>query len=378
MEENLRIADLITAYLQQNITTAEAKELQGWLERSPENRALFDRMMIEQNLESDLAALRSYDAKSALEIIKQYPQQPLKNKGRVIRWPRIAAAASIILALSAGSYLLLHKMAPTQQVAQQKNDIAPGHNQATLTLANGQKIILTKGLSGQLAIQNKTVITATQNTITYQAGQSGDQLIYNTLSTAKGEQSPYPLVLADGTKVWLNAESSITFPTAFNGATRIVKITGEAYFEVEHNDRQPFKVEYNNQTATDIGTHFDINAYADETNTTTLLEGSVKVNNLVLKPGEQTDGKKITTVNTAQVIAWKNGQFRFNGDHIQTIMRALARWYDIDVSYRGPITQEVFYAKLSRQRNISAVLRVLERTKGIHFKIEGRRVTVIE
>jgi hypothetical protein len=304
---------------------------------------------------------------------------------------KITAAASIILGIAAASIYFIQKQhAPTQQTANLiKNDIAPGHNQATLTLANGQKIILTKGLSGQIAVQNSTTINANRNTITYNANTNtknnsntdtqADQNLYNTLSTARGEQSPYPLVLADGTKVWLNAESSITFPTAFNGKERIVKLTGEAYFEVKHNGKQPFKVQTQKQTIEDIGTSFDVNAYTDEPNTkTTLIEGSVKVNNLTLKPGQQTDGIHTKTVNTEIYTAWKEGNFHFEGEDIKTIMRQLSRWYNIEVVYEGNITKEKLYADISRNRNISAALKVLQNSQGVRFKVEGRRVTVIE
>jgi len=296
---------------------------------------------------------------------------------------RSFAAAAVFAGLTIGGYFLLHKQQPAQQTARlYKNDIAPGHNQATLTLSNGKKIILTKGLSGLLAQQGQTQINVSQNNIIYDAkNQTGDQISYNTLSTARGEQSPYPLVLADGTKVWLNAESSITFPTGFNGAVRIVKITGEAYFEVVHNDKQPFKVQTDKETIEDIGTHFDVNAYADETHRTTLIEGAVKVNGTPIKPGEQAiivnNSITVKKVNTGQFIAWKNGDFDFENDQITTVMRQLSRWYDIDVNYQGPANTEGFHAQISRHQNISVILQALERTNGVHFKIEGRRVTII-
>jgi len=322
-----------------------------------------------------------------LELLESAMEQEIFNrieladqKKTLTLWPtllKISAAASILIALSVGGHLLLHQQQPTETLV--KNDIEPGHNQATLILANGKKIILTRGLNGLLARQGKTQIHVHQNNIIYDAkNKTGDQISYNTLSTAKGEQSPYPLILTDGTKVWLNAESSITFPTAFNQKERIVKITGEALFEVAHDPKQPFKVEAANQTIEDIGTQFDVNAYIDEPATkTTLIEGSVKVNNIIIKPGQQTDGSHIKTVNTEIVTAWKEGNFHFEGDDIQTVMRQLTRWYNIDVTYQGQITHEVFYADISRNRNISAVLKLLEKTNGVQFKIEGRRVAVI-
>jgi ferric-dicitrate binding protein FerR (iron transport regulator) len=248
-------------------------------------------------------------------------------------------------------------------------------------LANGKKIILTKGLNGLLARQGGTSVSATAHNITYTASTAkhGDQISYNTLSTARGEQSPYPLVLEDGTKVWLNAESSITFPTAFTGKERTVKVTGQARFEVAHNAEHPFKVQTEKQTIEDIGTVFDVNAYPDEPATlTTLVEGKVKVNSLVLSPGQQTDGTHIKTVDVNQFTAWSHNDFNFHDENIQSIMRQLTRWYNIEVTYEGTITTAGLNAHLTRSRNISSVLHVLERTKGVHFKIEGRRVTVIE
>jgi len=297
-------------------------------------------------------------------------------KSRVL-WPRIAAAASIVLCLSFGGYYFLHKQQP-EQIAY-KNDVTPGHSQATLTLANGQTIILTKGLYKTLAQGSASI--QINNGVTYTPGLNSKKtaLSYNTLSTAIGEESPYPLILPDGSKVWLNARSSITFPTAFNGTQRIVKITGEALFEVVHNAKQPFMVQTEKQTIEDIGTTFDVNAYADEPVTkTTLIEGKVKVNNMILEPGQQTDGIEVKNVNTKRYIAWKSNDFYFENDDIQTVMRELSRWYNVKVSYEGDMTTESFDARISRNKNISAILQILENTKGVHFKIEGRRVTVIE
>jgi len=370
-------AQLLLRYLRHETTPTEQQAVEEWLNENEENRAFFNQLQSEEGLIAETKFFSQTEKEQAWHQL----QKAIRPKTRTLWWPRIAAAASIVLALSAGGYFLLRKQQPAQQTARLfKNDIAPGHNQATLTLANGKKIVLTTGLTGILAKQGQTQINVSQNNIIYNAkNQTGDQISYNTLSTARGEQSPYPLVLADGTKVWLNAESSITFPTAFNQKERIVKITGEALFEVAHNPKQPFKVQAANQTIEDIGTQFDVNAYINEPNTrTTLIEGSVKINEILLKPGEQYDGKKITAVNTAQVVAWKDGKFRFIDDNIQTVMRQLSRWYNIDVYYTGTANSEGFNAKISRNQNISVILSALERTNGVHFKIEGRRVTVIQ
>lgn len=292
-------------------------------------------------------------------------------------WTRYAAIASIVLCLSFGGYYFLQKRDLGHSAY--GNDVEPGHNQATLTLANGQKILLNKGLYKTVAQGNTSI--QINNGVTYTRNLSGkvQEAVYNTLSTAIGEQSPYPLVLADGTKVWLNAKSSITFPTIFNGKERLVKITGEAYFEVAHNAKHPFKVQTEKQIIEDIGTTFNVNAYADESATeTTLIEGKIKVNNLLLEPGQQTDGNHIKTVNVKRYSAWKSGDFYFENDNIQTVMRQLARWYNIEIKYEGDITTDGFNARISRTKDLSNVLHILENTKGVHFKIEGRRVTVIQ
>ena len=295
-------------------------------------------------------------------------------------WPRIAAAASILLFIAIGGYFIWHKNPVDSNLNITENDIPPGHNQATLTLGNGQKIVLTKGVYKNLS-QGSTAINI-NNSITYTSGSSNKEagaISFNTLSTANGEQSPYPLVLPDGSKVWLNAKSSITFPTAFTGKQRIVKITGEALFEVAHNARQPFKVQTQKQTIEDIGTIFNVNAYADEPATkTTLISGKVKVNDLFLEPGQQTDGNYVKTVNTKRYTAWESGDFYFEDDSIQAVMRQLSRWYNIDVNYEGNLPTDGFTARISRSKNISAILQLLENTGGVHFKIDGRRITVIE
>ncbi len=309
---------------------------------------------------------------------------------------KFAVAASVILAVSFGGYFLLHNPQP-QQVSYYKNDILPGHSQATLTLANGQKIILSKGLAGRIAQQGNTVIGVNgQNAIAYTATVANDDspAALNTLSTSVGEQSPFPLVLADGTKVWLDAKSSITFPVAFTGKDRLVKVTGEAYFEVSHNEAHPFKVAVKDQIIEDIGTHFNINAYDDEDAIkTTLVEGAVKISvpgssvsllkyGVILSPGEQSilsnSSLNVASADLEKSLAWKNGYFRFNHEKIQGIMRELSRWYDIDVNYSGTASDEEYYATISRYKSIIQVMTMLEKTKGIHFKIEGRRVTVMQ
>jgi transmembrane sensor len=344
---------------------------------SPEEKALVDSWYNELSasqppaeLPADLIAKQKQDFRHINQAINQ----------RTIRlWPRYGTVAAILIAVASGGYFFLHKPVSPASGGQATlvNDIAPGRNRATLTLASGQKIILSPKMTGRIATQGQTNITAKSGQLVYSSGTGEQQISYNSVSTGRGEQSPFPVVLADGTKVWLNAESDITFPTAFNGKERIVKLSGEAYFEVRHNALQPFKVEADGQTIEDIGTEFNIAAYPDEhSTTTTLVKGRVKVGILSLTPGQQTNGRTVSSVNTKRFTAWKDGDFYFDNDPIATVMRQLSRWYNIDVSYEGPVSQDGFNAVISRQKNISVILRGLEKTKGVHFKIEGRRVIV--
>ncbi|WP_158798372.1 FecR family protein [Pedobacter sp. L105] len=339
-----------------------------------EEKALVEKWLINFN-EEPVEFSDEHLEKISQEVWAKLPHQEVTKVRRFPIVKRLAIAASILIAISAGTYFIQRKPATQPQ---QVSNIEQGRNQATLILANGKKIILKQGLNGALAQQGQTSITANNERIVYSAGQQQEtKNFYNTLTTARGEKSPYPLVLADGTKVWLNAESSLSFPVAFSGRERLVRLTGEAYFEVEHNAMQPFKVQTNKQTIEDIGTSFNVNAYADEPKSvTTLIEGSVKVNNAILKPNEQTDGDKISRVNTGQFIAWKNNDFDFEGDRIEAVMRQLSRWYNIEVVWDGPVTDNVFYATLTMQHPITKVLKILEKTEGVHFKVEGRRVIV--
>lgn len=308
------------------------------------------------------------------------------HKVRSLRpWYRYAAAASILIFLGIGSYFFLHKRPVTQLTQNQQQPITPGHNQATLTLAGGQKIILTKGLSGRIATQGNTVIQATGKDIAYNStSQEQKTVSYNTLTTARGEQSPFPLVLADGTKVWLNAASSITFPTAFQGNERIVKVTGEAYFEVVHNAKQPFTVQTFGETIEDIGTHFDVNAYGDEpVQKTTLIEGAVKVTaggqSRMLTPGQQAafSGSALTVaeVDAQQTTAWKDGYFYFDHADIKEVMRQISRWYKVEVKYEGKLPKKHFSGNIYRKVNLQQALKILAYFN-VHFRIEDKTVII--
>ena len=306
-------------------------------------------------------------------------------------WTRLAVAVAILACLVTGPWLLLRSPKHVQPEVATTRDIAPGRKQATLTLAGGKKIVLTKQLSGQLAQQgNMSIRIDSGNTVAYVPTGQPDHhpITYNTLETQKGEASPYPLVLADGTKIWLDAASSITFPTAFDGKDRVVTMTGQAYFKVTHNARQPFKVMVNGQMVEDLGTDFNINAYTDETfSRTTLLEGSIRVHRgeqqALLLPGQQaiinTQAAaapiRVSPADTEQATAWLNGKFQFNNDDLATILRSISRWYDVKVVFKDGVPDKHYLGRISRDVPISQVFQILK-TSGINFTIEGDQIIV--
>ncbi|MEO6524960.1 MAG: FecR domain-containing protein [Mucilaginibacter sp.] len=359
---------LIDKYLAGECTSEEQAQVEIW----------YNQLAARQK---DLLELPDYEVRNA-QIMAGLPPDP-DVQPKVIRlWPRIAAAASILLFLGLGFYFYQqNKHQPSALMA--KNDIKPGSNKAVLTLANGQRIILTGAKNGHLAAQGNTAINKTADgQIAYDAKAGKDnaapKLAYNTITTPRGGQ--YQVVLPDGSHVWLNAASSITFPTAFKGKDREVAITGEAYFEVAHNKAKPFRVSSNGQTVEVLGTHFNINAYNDEpVMKTTLLEGSVRITKgsreALLKPGEQAtiaDAGNISVkaVDTEDVVAWKDGLFQFKNTDLPIVMRQLSRWYDVQVEYEGKMPQTVFNGKLHRNVNASQVLDILKYFN-VNFRIEG-------
>lgn len=310
------------------------------------------------------------------------PQVAVENKTFRL-WPRIAAVASILLVLTAGLvyYLNTSYVRSGGLNLTKSNDIAPGADKAILTLANGKQIVLTGAKNGAVADENDARIrkTADGQLVYERLSGSESSSLYNNITTPRGGQ--YTIMLSDGTKVILNAASSLKYPTTFKGAERTVELTGEGYFEVAHHKSRPFKVISEGQTVEVLGTHFNINAYADEPNVkTTLLEGSVDVNGTLIKPNQQaifSAGNQIVVkqVDPANVVAWKDGLFKFDHTDLKTAMRQIARWYDVEIIYEGDVDNEQFYGKIERSYTLSEVLKVLELSK-VHFKIAGRKIIV--
>lgn len=316
------------------------------------------------------------------------------NKPRSIkRWWWLAAAAVLCCGLLFGGLLIKKQRGATvdqTNAALKKSPIKPGTNTAILTLANGTNIALDKAGNGVVAKAGNTAITKMKNgLLAYTAGDNKEAAVsdaLNTITIPRGGQ--YTITLPDGTSVWLNSQSSLTFPVAFKGAERKVSLTGEAYFEVAKNKHMPFIVHTGNADVKVLGTHFNVKAYQeDNAIKTTLLEGSVSLSNssssALLVPGEQgvaeVAGGKITQkkVNINEVMAWKSGYFIFRGDDIHDIMKQISRWYDVDVEYRGNISNIKFGGTYSKNKDITELLKGLELTGLVHFKIEGRRIIVM-
>jgi ferric-dicitrate binding protein FerR (iron transport regulator) len=327
-------------------------------------------------------------------------------------WIRVAAAVIIFIVLSVGGYFIFNDPQPKQiaetekeQPYNNKNDIAPGGNKAVLTLANGTQIVLDSVANGALTQQGNTKIikldngqlaynplTHSSTSLHSSPSLRTDEVLYNTISTPKGGQ--YQIVLADGSKVWLNAASSLRFPASFSGKERRVELTGEGYFEVAKNANKPFRVSVKDMQVEVLGTHFNVNAYSDEGSIkTTLLEGSVKIKNempaksgsssILLARGEQADLTKDHNfkinfdANLEEVVAWKNGNFEFNDTPIADIMRQVSRWYDVQIDYRGPHPAHKLTGKISRNVNLSSLIDMLQYA-GVNMKVENKKIIIWE
>jgi hypothetical protein len=310
---------------------------------------------------------------------------------RVVRlWPRIAAVASVLLIVSVGSYFLLHQK-PAQQLAEVQ-DVAPGTNHALLRIGHGRTVVLDNTKNGLIAQNGNTKIHKTANgqlaySTTSQA-PAPTAMVYDTLVNPAGAKV-YHLKLSDGSSLTVNAATTLRFPEHFSGKERKIELlNGELYGEVTHNEAMPFRVSAGNALIEDIGTHFNINAYNDEPDTRiTLLEGSVKVSvkgsATLLKPGQQAvinardQVRLVKDADTEDAIAWKDGVFRFDSEDLAGIMRKIARWYDVTVVYTDNSVKELpFGAVTTRFANVSQVLKMLEKTNEVHFKIEGKKIIV--
>ncbi|MFD2581201.1 FecR family protein [Pedobacter vanadiisoli] len=376
-KELQRYRYLASKWLNNSITEEELREFNDWYDAGLETPLQIPGSFAatEQALEQRI--LQKVNSKLEVE---DNQNQPGSAK---IGWPmRIAIAASILIALGTGLWFYQNRTIEPrlQHVAQ--TDIPPGKNTAMLSFSNGAVV--------QLSDKRKAVFV-NQNKLTYNDGSSADldnqirSITSNELITATTPKGgTYQVVLSDGTHVWLNADSKLSFPSEFAGNKRSVTLTGEAYFEVAKNKAKPFVVNYGSAEVEVLGTHFNIMAYKDETaSQVTLLEGAVKVNNgkekVVLKPGQQAEiseqaGAAIVLnkdIDTEQAVAWKNGYFMFANESVESIMRKISRWYDVTIVYQDNLQDKALWGTVSRFKNVSEVLKRLALTGVVRFKMDN-------
>lgn len=374
-------------------TSKEMQWLLHYLQHS-DGTALIQ--LMQKHFSDDLENSKGISPEASRKIFKaihekiRLDSKPVKR--RVIPFRRIAIAASVIGLLFISAFLVFNKVGKKEIVnggvnnQRFKDDVAPGGDKAILTLADGSTVVLDDAQNGTLAQQGSSKVIKLGGKLVYDpANKNSREIVYNTITTPNGGQ--YQLELPDGSLVWLNATSSIHFPTSFAGKERRVEITGEAYFEIAKNRDMPFIVTVNNAEVQVLGTHFNVNAYNDEENVkTTLLEGSVKFvsgdNINMLKPGQQSqltnNGliKLVSNVDVEEVVAWKNGMFDFENAGIETVMRQLARWYDVEIEYNGK-TDDLFIAEMRRNIKLSDALKALELTGKVKFDIQGKKIIVM-
>lgn len=362
---------------------------------TPEEEKLLMEFQDNFHLQEDEPPLMSAADKELRGRIYGRIVETTAKKKKVFRLTWRWAAAAILIFI-AGMSGLLFKRQPDRPLRVEKTPavnsaaIKPGTNMATLTLADGSTIALEDAADGIVAQTGGTDVRKVgKGVISYSdkgANAPADEHSLNTINIPRGGQ--YTVTLSDGTKVWLNSESSLTYPVAFGGAERKVILKGEAYFEVSKNEQKPFIAQTDHAEVYVLGTHFNINAYKDEKNVkVTLLEGSVRLSagpdKALLTPGEQGivelshAGIERKKVNVNQVMAWKAGYFIFRNNTIQDIMRQIERWYDVEVVYEGDIPKGTFGGTYSRNKDIHELLKGLELTGLVHFKIEGRRIIVM-
>lgn len=353
------------------------------------------RVIVESWHIHDLKESKHIPSKEHIKIVQERMWNKLKSQIHleetyIIRkkiWPKVSIAAAILLITSVTLYINIKPISKSPATLVIKNDITPGGNIATLTLNNGERISLNQFNKKSIAIQEGINIHPSDGLVIYdQQKKIKTTTAVNKLETPRGGK--YQLVLPDGTRVWLNSASTLTYPTSFQGKERIVRLEGEAYFEVTKNKNSVFKVVSKTQTIEVLGTHFNIKSYKDEKSAqTTLAEGKVKISKgsvfKILKSGQAAinqESSKTINVENADLeknLAWKNNEFIFNGDDLMSIMKEVSRWYNVEVIYDGNINPGKYWGAVSRSKNISEVLKMLQLTGKINYKIEGRRITLM-
>lgn len=370
--DNIRLQEIANKFLNGKISDAEQAEFDAWFNQIETND-----IFVPESVASSEEEHRQIILNRIHEKINQY------EKGNRVRrmWLRVAAAV-ILMMLSFGLFKIFNKQISYQHTLSKLKSVTPGGNNAILTLANGKQIVLNNSRNGLLVnLGNITVSKANNGQVIYKVIGSAKNTLrvsYNTITTPNGGQ--YEVILPDGSKVWINSSSSLKYPTQFTGKERDVELNGEGYFEVAKNKLMPFKVSSHGQTVEVLGTHFNINAYTDEPGIkTTLLEGSVKVTAMgtekpqLLIPGQQAifnkGGIMVSDADTAQAVAWKNGLFYFKDADVASIMRLLARWYNLKIDINGQLPERKFSGKIYKNLNAAQVLQIINYS-AINYKVE--------
>lgn len=390
LEKGLRQSELIIKYLNGKLTDNESIELHRWIEADEANEVLFQELTNTEAIRKELLILDQFGADEGKLEFKRRLRTLNKPIQKTINplW-KYVAAASVVFLVSIVWFAMNRdqkEMPKSPEVyLKMAESIQPGSDKAVLTTADGKTIELTEKGIGSLPKRDSMNVVFGKGELRYASNGIKNKLQYNTLTTPKGGQ--YKLVLEDGTKVWLNAASSITFPTAFIGNERKVVLQGEGYFEVASDVSRPFRIETEKGLVEALGTSLNVSTYADEARSkTTLLEGKVLVHSgkkeAVLYPGQQArigiagEAIEVVNVDTETEIAWKNGQFVFKSATLQEIMRQLSRWYDIEVRFTGESGKEKFSGIVSRSGNLSEVLRILNEG-GVRFRIDNRTIILL-
>jgi ferric-dicitrate binding protein FerR (iron transport regulator) len=402
-----QIASLIHKHLDKSITPAEHALLEEWLYEKESNQELFQQLVKKEHISQAITRLIQIEEEKAAafpHILQrlQAPEAPQALVSRFRKWHYAAAAGILLCACTATVFFISRQGRPvttTPAISAQKHDIPPGSNKAILRLGDGTTITLDSAQNGTLAQQGQMkVIKLDSGRLAYQgnSGSTGRDVLYNTVFTPRGGQ--YRIMLPDGSQAWLNAASSLRFPTVFAAGERKVEVSGEVYFEVaaaytSGKKKAPFIVEVKNTSGAAngrievLGTHFNIMAYDEEKAVAvTLLEGAVKVSGnssqARLQPGQQAQLNRqgaisvLPDADLAAVMAWKNGLFQFQHADLPAVLRQLCRWYDVDVEYRGAIPPREFIGEIQRDLSLLQVLRILEKNQ-VHISIEGRKLIVM-
>lgn len=378
------VISLMEKYAAGRLSAEEEKRFQSWVEQvSPEEfQALLDES---PNIPASFKEYHTPSPAFIRQMEEQLDARP--GKAKIFTLSRMVAAAAVIaLAVIAGVFYFNGQREPLAIVQREvKPDGRPGGNRATLKLGDGTVIELDSAMEGELTRQGNTrIIKLSNGQLAYDAGEEQAAPVFNTISTPNGGQ--YQIALPDGSKAWLNAASSLRFPSYFAGDERMVELEGEGYFEVAANAAKPFRVKIKEGVIEVLGTSFNVNAYSDEnTARTTLLQGAVKVHKgteaMILKPGQQAvmvnkgGMTKLMNADTELAIAWKNGFFQFDGIGLPELMRQISRWYNLEVRFEGTIPEREFAGKISRDVNLQDVLKALQ-INGVNFKRTGNILVV--